>query len=141
MRGDAIRCVTIPQLGHAPALAAGRDDVVDAREHARAIATDDDVRALLYGDRTLGVLAHRQARHAERGRLFLDAARVGDDGARVSEQTEHFEIALWRQQRNRRTGQHSSEAVAVDVRPRARMYGPDERQPLRDVGEDPERRG
>ena len=40
------------------------------------------VRPVRDGDRPLGVVAQREARDAERGRLLLDAARVGHDGRR-----------------------------------------------------------
>ena len=70
-------------------------------QHARAVAADQRVRALLDRDRALGVLAHRQARHAERGRLFLDAARIGQHEPCARHQAEHLEIALRLEQRDR----------------------------------------
>ena len=45
------------------------------------------------GDRALGVLAQGHARHAEHGRLFLHAARVGEHDARLRGELEEVEIA------------------------------------------------
>ena len=47
----------------------------------------------LHRDRPLGVLAQRQARHAEDRRLLLDAARVGQHDARVRHQLQEVEVA------------------------------------------------
>ncbi len=83
-------------------------------------------------DRPLGVLAHRQARHAERGRLLLQAAGVGQHQRRIGHQAEHLEIALRRQQRDARRVEPVDEAELGDARLRARMQREDERQPRRD---------
>ena len=49
----------------------------------RGVLSEQRVRAVGDRDRPLGVRAQREARHAERGRLLLDAAGVGDDRARA----------------------------------------------------------
>ena len=134
--GDPLRGAPVPELGPAPALAAGTQDLVDACERARAIATDERVRALLDRDRTLGVLAHREAGHGERRRLLLDAAGVGQHERRSREESQHLEVALRRQERDARVGEERREPEPVDVGARARMHGPDERQPPRDVAQD-----
>ena len=69
---------------------------------ACAIAADQRVRALLDGDRPLGVLAQRQAGHAERGGLFLQAAGVGEHERCAGHQPEHLQVALRRQQQHAR---------------------------------------
>jgi hypothetical protein len=40
----------------------------------------------------IGILAYRQARHAEVGRLFLHAARIGHDHSGVPLQSEELQI-------------------------------------------------
>ncbi len=67
----------------------------------RAVAPDEGVRALRYGDRALGVFAHREAGHGQRGRLFLDAAGVRQHQARVRKEAQHLEIALRLEQGDR----------------------------------------
>ena len=51
----------------------------DLREPLR-LEPEQHVRAVGDGHRPLGVVAQREARDAERRRLLLDAAGVGDDG-------------------------------------------------------------
>ena len=92
-------------------------------------------------DRTLGVLAHRQARHGERSRLLLDAAGVGQHDACGRHQAEHLEIALRGEQRDRRAAQRGRKTEVVDVGPRARMHGPHQWNALRDVGQHGDRLG
>ena len=76
--------------GTRPALAAGSQDFVDARAtRARSRPTSVFV-PCVDRDRPLGVLAHRQARHRQRRRLFLDAAGIGQHEPRIREQSEHF---------------------------------------------------
>src|SRR5262245_19798825 len=63
LSGNPLRRMPVPQLGHPPALATGAQDLLDALDGARTVATDDGVRALLHRNRPLGVLAHREARN------------------------------------------------------------------------------
>ena len=44
--GDALRRVAVPQLGHAPALAAAGEDLVDEPQRQGGVAPDDGVGAL-----------------------------------------------------------------------------------------------
>ena len=55
--------------------------------------TEHGVRPELDRHRALGRVAKREARDAERGRLLLDAARVGEDETRVSLEPEEVEVA------------------------------------------------
>ena len=87
-------------------------------------------------DRTLGVLAHRQARHRERRRLLLDAARVGEHDARAPPSGRASrDSPADRQQRDRARRERGRKTEAVDVGPRARMHGPHQRNALRDVAQ------
>src|SRR5918992_4850387 len=52
------------------------------------------VGAALDGDWPLGVLPEREARNSENGGLFLDPARVGDNGVGVQHQGEKTQVAL-----------------------------------------------
>src|ERR1700674_2955884 len=65
VRGDAFRGVSIPQLRNPSPLAAAGEDLVNALHDKRPISSDNYVGPLLDRDRALGVLAHRQAPHAE----------------------------------------------------------------------------
>src|SRR4051812_26509301 len=76
MLGDALRGMSIPELRDPTALAAGVQDFVDELENAHTIAADQRVCAFLDGDRTLGVLPHRETRHAKRCCFLLHAARI-----------------------------------------------------------------
>src|SRR5271157_579747 len=69
VRHDAFRGASIPELGYPSSLAIAGEDCVNTLHDERPISSDQDVSSLLDRDRTLGVLAHRQARHAERGGL------------------------------------------------------------------------
>ena len=69
--GNTLRGAAIPQLWDAATLAAAGQDFVDPAQDGVAVAADHGVRALVDGDRALGVLSQRQAWHAERGGLFL----------------------------------------------------------------------
>src|SRR6202163_1201284 len=86
VRGDAFRSVSIPQLRNPSPLAAAGEDLVSALHDERPISADQYVGPLLDRDRALGVLAHGQARHAERGGLLLDSAGIGNDQRRVLNQ-------------------------------------------------------
>ena len=82
---------------------------------------DDRVGALLDGDRPLGVLAQRQARHAERGGLLLHAAGVGQHQRGVGHQAQHLEISLRRQHGDPLRIDQRGQAETLDVGARARM--------------------
>ena len=60
---------------------------------ASGSTSHDAVRALGHRDRPLGVLPQRQARHAERGRLLLHAAGVGEHDRRGRLQCQEVEVA------------------------------------------------
>src|ERR1700730_4887625 len=66
MRGNAFRGVSIPQLGNPSPFATAGEDLVSVLHDERPISANKYVGPLLHRDRALGVLAHRQARHAER---------------------------------------------------------------------------
>ena len=61
------------------AFAAGGKDLGDTLPDKHPIPPHDHIGPLLDRDRALGILAHGQARHAERRGLFLDPSRIGDD--------------------------------------------------------------
>src|SRR6266550_8057022 len=69
---DALRCAPVPELRHAPAFAAAGKDFGDTSPDEHPIPPHDYIGPLLHRDRALGVLAHGQARHAERRGFFLD---------------------------------------------------------------------
>src|SRR3979490_2661236 len=79
MGGDAFRRAPVPEFRNASALSNTGEDLLDTLRDERLVPSYQDIGALLDRDRSLGVLAHRQARDTERGRLFLDSARIGDD--------------------------------------------------------------
>src|ERR1700719_4708908 len=79
VRGDAFRGVSIPQLRNPPPLATAGEDLVSVLPDERPISANKYVGPLLHRDRALGVLAHRQARHAERRGFLLDSAGIGND--------------------------------------------------------------
>ena len=99
-----------------------------AADHVRIVA-HDPVGALLDRDGSLGVRAQREARHAEHGRLFLDAARVGQHEARVRHQAQEVEIAERRRSCAARASRPPSRVL--DRLRRARVHREDDGQPLR----------
>ena len=86
------------------------------------------VRAELDGDRSLRRVAEREAAHAERGRLLLDTAGVGDDEprARLRGRGSRGSRAAGRPARRRRRG--AARARAPRVAPRAWVHREDDRQ-------------
>jgi hypothetical protein len=64
-----------------------------AAEDAFRLLADEPVGAELDRHRPLGVLAQREARHAEDRRLLLDPARVGEHDARVRDELQEIEVA------------------------------------------------
>ena len=78
MSGNPFSGLAVPKLRHAPALAARRQKLPDPAPQRIWRGADQLVGAFGDGDGPLGVLADRQARNAERGRLLLHAAAVGD---------------------------------------------------------------
>src|SRR4051794_1059676 len=84
MPGNALARLAVPKLGHAASLAARGDDVLGEPHDARVVPPDDDVCALLDGDRPFRVLAHGETGHAESRGFLLYATGVGDDEPRRS---------------------------------------------------------
>src|SRR6516162_4575791 len=78
---DASSCAAVPERW-APALDPVLGDVVERVEDARPIGPDESVRPLGDRDRSLCVLAQGEGGDAQRGRLLLDPARVGEDDLR-----------------------------------------------------------
>src|SRR6266568_8284165 len=95
--GDAFRSVPVPELGDASALAATGEYLLDTASNERPLPADQHVGPLVDRNRTLGVLTHGQARHAQRSRFFLDATRIGDDQGCLLDEPQRLEIALRRQ--------------------------------------------
>ncbi len=88
--GSALRGVPVPQ----------RDDAGRRRPageahlaQARRVVAQQHVRPMADRHRPLGVGAQRVARDAERRRLLLDAARVGDDRAGAGLERQEVEVA------------------------------------------------
>src|SRR5690348_6889212 len=75
---DPLRRPPVPQLGPPARREAAVEHLGQRAADLFAVAPAQPVRADLAGDRPLGVLAQRQARHAERSGLLLNAARVGE---------------------------------------------------------------
>ena len=67
---------------------------VDSLRDTGGIDADQLIGAVRDRHRPLRVLPKRQARNAQRRRLFLDAARIGEHEARVVHQREKVEIAF-----------------------------------------------
>src|SRR5258706_11458905 len=63
--GDAFRSVPVPELRYSSPLAAPGEDLGNAAQNQRPLSSHDRVGPLLDRDRTLGILTHGQARHAE----------------------------------------------------------------------------
>src|SRR5215475_10513606 len=118
--------MAVPQLRRAPRIrdAAGQNFAGRA-DDARRITSHQTIGALLYGDRAFGVIAQRQAWDAERRRLLLQAAGIGQRQPRITPQPQEIQVtergdyadAGWR-----------AEAEFAHPRPRARMGGKDDRQ-------------
>src|SRR2546428_4701528 len=62
------------------------------------MGADELIGALGNRDGALGVIAQGEARYAERGGFFLDAARIGEDQSRAVQQTQKVEITDGRHQ-------------------------------------------
>ena len=126
--GDAVGGVAVPQLGHS-LRRRRRERLLDAGNDVRGLRADDAIGAVGDRDRPLGVLAQREAGNAERGRLLLQAAGVGEDQARVRRQREKVDVA-------ERLGQDDAvepalEAELAQAVARARVHGKDDRHPAR----------
>ena len=105
----------------------------DGRLDLRRVVAHEPVRPAGDGDRPLGVLAERQAGDAQRGRLLLDAPRVGQDQPGAGHQAEEREVGSGSVRRI--PGGGAIPAAAI----RARGPGVDreeDRQPARDPAQD-----
>ena len=91
---DSRRCLAIPELGDATALAGAGKNLGNPLANRLRIATDQGIGALLDGDRTLGVFADRQAGDAECGAFLLQPTGIGKDELGSGHQAEHFQVAL-----------------------------------------------
>jgi len=60
------------------------------------VSADEEIGALRNGDGALGIFAQGEARDAECGGFFLNAARVSEDQGGLTQETEKIEIADWR---------------------------------------------
>lgn len=138
--GDALGGVSIPQFGDAPTLAAAGQDLGHAVADGLQVGADHRIGALLDGDRPFGVLAQRQARHAERGGLFLQAAGIGQHQRGAAHQADHLQVTLRRQHGHVFGPQQCAEAEALDVVARARVHREDQRQLRRHFGQHLEQR-
>ncbi len=96
---------------------------------ARAIAADERVRALLDRDRSLGVVAHRQAGH-RRAPSFLPGCRRSRSapGAPAPAGPAFRDSPAARSSAIRRAGEQRRKPEALDVRPGPRVHRPDQRQ-------------
>ena len=81
----------------------------------RGLGAEQRVRAELDRHRPLGRVAQREARHAERRRLLLHAARVGEHEARLRLEPEEVEVA----ERRRRCRRRRPRAARVEPLARA----------------------
>ena len=54
---------------------------------------EQPIRACMYGHRTFGVVAEREARDSQEGCLFLDTTGIREHGRSVSLEREEIEIA------------------------------------------------
>ena len=85
------------------------------------------------GHRPLGVRPQRQARDAQHGRLFLDAAAVGDHERRAAHQRQELQVT---QRVHDLDARHVQQPGAAEHRPPPGMQRQHHRQP---GGEDPQR--
>ena len=136
-------CQRVPH----PAARARRDE----DEHRRAPGRDDDPGDLARDERLRRVrqpaathlLADAGDREVEQPRHDLrrvvvrtdPGAAAGQHDAGACKETHHLEVTLRRYQRDRRVDKEGCQSEALDVVARARMHGPDERQPPRDVAQ------
>ena len=91
--GDSLRGVAVPERRWlAGARAALGERRRDAGDRGR-VEAEQGVGAGADRHRALGVVAQGEAGDAEVGRLLLDPAGVGEDGAGVGEQREEVEVA------------------------------------------------
>ena len=102
----------------------------ESRRSARGSSAEERVRAELDRDRPLGRVAQREAAHAERRRLLLHAARVGEDerAPRPRGRGSRDSRAVRRRARGRLEQVRVSRSF--EPRGRARMHREDERASL-----------
>ena len=120
---DAPGGMAVPALRRAPgSFAAGREHLTHrgygSRRRHRA---DQRVGALRDRDRALGVLAQRQAGHAERRGFLLQAARVGQHQPRLAHQAEISRSSRPAAGQPARAVEHGTEAGLANLALRARM--------------------
>ena len=132
--------MTVPQFGHAAALALSIQDLGNCLQDRSPVGADQRVGSLLDGDRAFGVGAQRQARHTERGGFLLQATGVGQDEAGACHQTEHFQVALRRKRHQAPGVDQIAELKLVDVTAGAGMHREHQRQFTRHLAQDAEQR-
>ena len=84
----------VPEQRALPRLAAAANRLVGFRNDSRRVCADEHVGALIDRDGALGVFANGDARHAQRGGFFLQAAAVGLYDDRILPQTQKGHVGL-----------------------------------------------
>lgn len=84
--------MSIPQRWHLSLLPIARQNSPHLSRQPLYILPNQDIRAQGDCHRTLCVLPNCQTRHTQVGRLFLDAARIGDYQGGVALQGQEVEI-------------------------------------------------
>src|SRR5229473_327718 len=90
---DSLGRVAVPEWGDAAGFAPAREGVAGGGDDLGRIGANQQVCAFGDGDGALGVLTQGEARDAESGGFFLDAAGIGQDELRFAQKTEKIEIA------------------------------------------------
>src|SRR5580765_467265 len=75
---NPFRGVAIPHFGDSSSFATASQNVANLLRREHPVPADECVGPLLDRDWTFGILAHRETRHAERSRLFLNPAGIGN---------------------------------------------------------------
>ena len=122
---DALRRLAVPQVGTAARLALAAQYFTRFCNNAYRVGSGQDIAALVNGDGALGVVAHGDARHAQRGGFFLQAAAVSQNQRGVLPQIKESHVSLRPEQRNA--------GAEIDLEPGqigagARMHRKDQRQ-------------
>src|SRR5947209_921866 len=95
------------------------------------IVADDAIGAKAYGHGAFGVVAQGKARDAERGRLFLYAAAVGEHQPAVAVELQKIQVAeRFGERQSLHTAGAFHQAEFFEPRSRPRMHRKDDRQAL-----------
>jgi len=85
--------MAVPKRGNAACFAPARKGITGGGDNLARIRTNEQIGTLGDGDGALRIFPQGEARDAECGGFFLDAARVGEDQLCFAQETEKIEVA------------------------------------------------